>query len=50
MPEIMEALYLAMRASARGTWTTIKNGIEGIDAEVKALKAQYEAKGAAAHR
>ena len=48
--EIMEALYLAMRASARGTWTTIKNGIEGIDAEVKALKAQYEAKGAAAHR
>ncbi len=42
MPEIMEALYLAMRASARAAWTTIKNGIEGIDQEVKALKAQYE--------
>ncbi len=48
--EIMEALYLAMRASARAAWTTIKNGIEGIDAEVKAMKTQYEAETAAAHR
>lgn len=48
--EIMESLYLAMRASARGTWTTIKNGIEGIDHEVKATRAQYEAEGAAAQR
>ncbi len=46
----MESLYLAMRASARGTWTTIKNGIEGIDQEVKATRAQYEAEGAAAQR
>ena len=46
----MEALYLAMRASARGTWTTIKNGIEGIEQEVKAIKAQYEAESAAAQR
>lgn len=43
----MESLYLAMRASARAAWTTIKNGIEGIDQEVKALKAQYEAETAA---
>jgi alkylhydroperoxidase/carboxymuconolactone decarboxylase family protein YurZ len=48
--EIMEALYLAMRASARAAWTTIKNGIEGIDQEVKALKAQYEAEAVAARR
>jgi len=46
----MEALYLAMRASARAAWTTIKNGIEGIDQEVKALKAQYEAEAAATKR
>ncbi len=46
----MEALYLAMRASARAAWTTIKNGIEGIDQEVKALKAQYEAEAVAARR
>ena len=46
----MEALYLALRASARAAWTTIKNGIEGIDAEVKAMKTQYEAETAAAHR
>lgn len=46
----MEALYLAMRASARGTWTTIKNGIEGIEQEVKAMRAQYDAEGAAAQR
>ena len=46
----MEALYLAMRASARSAWTTIKNGIEGIDQEVKALKGQYEAETAAAQR
>ena len=46
----MEALYLAMRASARAAWTTIKNGIEGIDGEVKALKAQYEAETVAAQR
>ncbi len=39
----MEALYLAMRASARAVWTTIKNGIEGIEQETKALKARYEA-------
>ena len=44
----MEALYLAMRAAARAAWTTIKNGIEGIDQEVKAMKAQYEAEMAAA--
>src|SRR3990172_790683 len=49
MPEIMESLYLAMRASARAAWTTIKNGIEGIDAEVKAMKTQNEAETAAAH-
>ena len=48
--EIMEVLYLAMRASARAAWTTIKNGIEGIDAEVKAMKTQYEAETAAARR
>jgi hypothetical protein len=48
--EIMEALYMAMRSSARGTWTTIKNGIEGIEQEVKAMRAQYEAEGAAAQR
>ncbi len=48
--EIMEALYLAMRASARAAWTTIKNGIEGIDQEVKAMKAQYEAETTAARR
>ena len=46
----MEALYLAMRASARAAWTTIKTGIEGIEAEVKAMKAQYEAETAAAQR
>jgi hypothetical protein len=46
----MEALYLAMRASARAAWTTIKTGIEGIDQEVKSLKAQYEAETAAAKR
>jgi hypothetical protein len=48
--EIMEALYLAMRASARAAWTTIKTGIEGIDQEVKAMKAQYAAETAAAKR
>ena len=48
--EIMEALYLAMRASARAAWTTIKNGVEGIDQEVKALKAQYAAETTAARR
>ena len=48
--EIMEALYLAMRASARAAWTTIKNGVEGIDQEVKALKAQYEAETTAPRR
>ena len=46
----MEALYLAMRAAARATWTTIKNGVEGIEAEVKGLKAQYEAETAPAKR
>ena len=48
--EIMEALYLAMRASARAAWTTIKTGIEGIDQEVKGMKAQYEAEMAAVKR
>jgi hypothetical protein len=48
--EIMEALYLAMRASARAAWTTIKNGIDGIDQDVKVLKAQYEAETAAPKR
>jgi hypothetical protein len=48
--EIMETLYLAMRASARAAWTTIKTGIEGIDQEVKGMKAQYEAEMAAAKR
>jgi len=46
----MEALYLAMRAAARAAWTTIKSGIEGIDQEVKAMKAQYEEEMAAAKR
>jgi len=46
----MEALYLAMRASSRAVWTTIKNGIEGIDQEVKARKAQYEAEMAGSKR
>lgn len=46
----MEALYLAMRASARAVWTTIKSGVEGIEQEVKALKAQYEAEAATAKR
>jgi hypothetical protein len=46
----MEALYLAMRASARAAWTTIKTGIEGIDQEVKAMKVRYEAEAAAAQR
>ena len=46
----MEVLYLAMRASARAVWTTIKNGIEGIDQQVKAMKAQYEGETAAARR
>ncbi len=50
MAEIMEALYLAMRASARAAWTTIKNGIEGIDQEVKVLKGQYETQTAATQR
>ena len=44
----MEALYLAMRASARAAWTTIKSGIEGIDQEVKAMKEHYEAETAEA--
>ncbi|MBI4382186.1 MAG: hypothetical protein HY574_13490 [candidate division NC10 bacterium] len=48
--EIMEALYLAMRASARAAWTTIKTGIEGIDQEVKGMKARYEAEATAARR
>jgi hypothetical protein len=48
--EIMEALYLAMRASARAAWTTIKNGIEGIESEVKALKARYETEAVAAQK
>ena len=46
----MEALYLAMRASARAVWTTIKNSVEGIEQEVKGMKAQYEAEMAAAKR
>lgn len=46
----MEALYLAMRASARAVWTTIKSGVEGIEQEVKALKAQYEAEAPTAKR
>ena len=46
----MEALYLAKRASARAAWTTIKNGIEGIDHEGKAMKVRYEAEAAAAQR
>jgi hypothetical protein len=50
MAEIMEALYLAMRASARAAWTTIKNGIEGIDQEVKVLKGQYETQTAPTQR
>ena len=46
----METLYLAMRASARSAWTTIKTGIEGIDQEVKVMKARYEAEMASAKR
>ena len=46
----METLYLAMRASARAAWTTIKTSIEGIDQEVKAMKARYEAELAPAKR
>jgi len=46
----MEALYLAMHASARAAWTTIKTGIEGIDQEVKVMKARYEAEMAPAKR
>lgn len=46
----MEALGWAMRASARAVWTTVKNGIEGIDDQVKAMKAQYEAEATAARR
>ena len=46
----MEVLYLAMRAAARATWTTIKNGIEGIEQEVKALKVHYETETTAARR
>ena len=48
--EIMEALYLAMRASARAVWTTIKNGIEGIEQKAKEMKTQYEAEMAATQR
>ena len=39
----METLYLAMRASARATWSMIKGSIEGIEVEIKGLKGQYEA-------
>jgi hypothetical protein len=46
--EIMETLYLAMRASARGTWSTIKGTIEGIEGEVGAMKEAYEAQVAGA--
>ncbi len=46
----MEALYLAMRAAARAAWTTIKNGIEGIDQEIRTMKEHYEAETAAARR
>ncbi len=36
-------LYLAMRASARATWSVIKGSIEGIEDDVGAMKATFEA-------
>lgn len=48
--EILETLYLAMRASARATWSMIKGNIEGIEEEVRAMKEKYEAEVAGAKR
>jgi hypothetical protein len=36
-------LSLAMRAAARGTWSTIKTSIEGIESQVQSMKEAYEA-------
>lgn len=41
-------LSLAMRASARGTWSTIKGTIAGIEDEIGAMKEAYEAQVAGA--
>jgi alkylhydroperoxidase/carboxymuconolactone decarboxylase family protein YurZ len=48
--EILETLYLAMRASARATWSMIKGSIEGIEEEVRRMKEQSEAEAAGAKR
>ncbi|MFQ5848465.1 MAG: hypothetical protein ACE5IQ_12450 [Candidatus Methylomirabilales bacterium] len=47
---MFEALYLAMRASARATWSTIKTSIEGIEDQVRAMKEAYEREVAGAKR
>ncbi len=39
--EIMEALYYAMRAGARATWSTIKH-IDGIEPLNKKYQQKYE--------
>lgn len=39
--EIMEALYFAMRAAARATWSTIKN-IPGVEEMNKQYQATHE--------
>ncbi len=41
-------LSLAMRASARGIWSTIKGTIAGIEDEIGAMKEAYEAQVAGA--
>lgn len=46
--EILETLYLAMRASARGTWSTIKTSIDGIEGQVQSMKQAFEAEVAGA--
>ena len=46
--EIFETLYLAMRAAARGTWSTIKTSIDGIEDQVQSVKGAYEAEAAKA--
>ena len=46
--KVFATLSLAMRASARGIWSTIKGTSEGIEGEVGAMKEAYKAQVAGA--
>lgn len=41
--DLAVALSLAMRAAARGTWSTIKTSIDGIESQVQSMNGTYEA-------